>query len=255
MGRFISMITRFKRMLFKNAFLCVRLNHKAASIAKKDIMPDEQRFLYAIKFVKKYHKDMKVNIKSFGLENIDKNMKGCMIISNHQGRNDCVVILQTLENFTCSFVIDDAKSHQYMFSKVCDMLHAKRIKFNDLRSQVQVYNEMTEEIKNGRRYIVFPEAGYKDNKNNLQEFNSACFSPVIKSQCPIIPICLYDTWKVFDENYQSRKTLEVECHVLPPIFYEDYKGFSKQELADLVKMKINDKLNEIKNNKNMEELK
>ena len=35
--------------------------------------------------------------------------------------------------------------------------------------------------------------------------------------------------------------------MLPPIFYEDYKGFSKQELADLVKMKINDKLNELIN--------
>ena len=39
--------------------------------------------------------------------------------------------------------------------------------------------------------------------------------------------------------------VKVQIHFLAPVRYEEYKDMSKQELADLVKARIADKLEEI----------
>lgn len=241
---------RFKRMIRKNALLCVRLNSQMKRAIKKNKFSDDVRHQYAYRFLQKYLKDMNLEVRSFGLENMDFNVEGCLIIGNHQGRDDCAIILHSLKDITATFVIDEAKSHTFMFDRLCDFLHAKRLKFDDLKSQIQLYNEMAEEIREGRRFVIFPEAGYADNKNNLRTFHTPCFAPAIKTHCPIVPVCIYDTWKVDAPEYQNKDTLILECHILKPVYYEEYKGMNKQQLAELIKGKIEAKMLEIKKSKN-----
>lgn len=214
-------------------------------------MPFDDRYKYGMKMIKKYHKDMNINIKVFNHDNIPSDIKGCLFMGNHQGQEDGSVTMNALGyDISASFVIADSRSHQFLFGYFCDMLGVKRIKFDDLKSQIKVYNEMADEISSGKRYIVFPEAGYKDNKNNLQEFNTPCFMPAIKTKCPIIPFCLYDCWKSRHKDYQGYYPLDMEVHFLKPIYYEEYKDLNKKEMAELVKSRILEKMNEIKKEKN-----
>lgn len=241
------MKTRLKRTIRKNIFTILNLDRKMKKIIKKNRMSLDDKYAYAMKFVDKYHRDMKVNVVTSGIENIDKeNTKGCLLVGNHQGKSDAISIMQALNDFTTSFVIDNNASQSFFFKTVCDAMEAKRIKFDDLRDQVKVYNEMTTELKEGKRFIIFPEAGYNGNKNNLQEFHTPCFQTAIKAKCSIIPICLYDTWKVYHEDYQTKDDLNVYCHILKPIEYEEYKDLDKHNLCNLVKSRIQAKLDEIK---------
>ncbi len=244
------MRSRFKRMIRKNAFLCIRLNSRMKREIRHNQLDDSTRFLYAYKFLQKYLKDMYLKVQSTGLEYLNADLKGALIVSNHQGRDDCAIILSTLKEYPSTFVIDEAKSHAFVFDRLCDFLHAKRLRFDDLKSQLVLYNEMAEEIKAGRRFVLFPEAGYVDNKNNMREFHTPCFAPALKSKCPIIPVCIYDTWKVDAKEYQNKNTLVLECHILQPILYEEYQELNKKQLSDLVKSRIETKLNELKKEKN-----
>lgn len=240
--------TRLGRTIRKNIFTILNLDRKMKKIIKKNEMSHTERYRFAMRFVDMYHRDMKVNVITTGVENIDKeNTKGCLLVGNHQGKSDAISIMHALNDFATSFVIADKASHGFFFGTVCDAMGAKRIKFDDLRSQVLVYNEIVKELNEGKRFIVFPEAGYGDNRNELQEFHTPCFQTAIKAKCPIIPICLYDTWKVYHEDFQNRKVLDVYCHILKPIQYEDYKHLDKKGLCNLVKETIQAKLDEINN--------
>ena len=243
------MSTRFGRTCRKNLFLILYLNMKLKRMAKKkNKISLAKRHKYAMKFVRKYQKDMKINIHASGVEFMEPlKDKGCLIIGNHQGKSDAITILNVLGDYTTSFVIADYASHAFFFVIVCDAMEAERIDFNNLRSQANVYKEIAKDVsEENRKYIIFPEAGYKDNKNELQEFFTPSFSTAIKAKCPIVPVCLYDTWKIFNEDYQNKELLDVYCHILKPIDYEEYKGLNKKELSELVKSKIQDKLNEIR---------
>lgn len=245
------MRNRYRRMLLIRCFEAIHLHFKFKRILKKNVMPFDKRYMLAMKMVKKYHRSMNLNIQPFGLENLDPNIKGCMLVGNHQGKEDGAATVDAIGKLLpTAFVIADHRSHQFLFGYMCDMLGVKRIKFDDLKSQIKVYNEMAEEISNGKRFIIFPEAGYDDNRNNLQYFNTPCFMPIIKSKCPIIPFCLYDTWKIYHKDYQGFRKLNSEVHFLKPIYYEEYAGLSKKDLAELVKSRIEEKLNQLKIEKN-----
>lgn len=237
------MSRRLFNAAFKNCFLLLYINHKLKKFIKNPNINFDDKFAFSVKYLKKYHKDMHVNVKYYGLENIISKDVGCMFIGNHQGRNDCLTVLQGLEKHPSSFVVDDKRSHMFLFGNICDAFRAKRICFDDLRSQLKVYNEMTLELQHGKSFVLFPEAGYKDNKNTLLEFNTACFKPIIKSKCPIVPFVLYDSWKVF--GTKGTKPVDVRCYFLPAIYYEEYKDMDKACLASYVKSKIQAKLDEI----------
>ncbi|MDY2888214.1 MAG: 1-acyl-sn-glycerol-3-phosphate acyltransferase, partial [Candidatus Caccosoma sp.] len=110
-----------------------------------------------------------------------------------------------------------------------------------------IFNDVANDIKNGKNYLIFPEGYYKDNKNTLQDFHSGCLNVVYQSKCPIVPICLYDTYKVYNVN--SLKKVSCEVHYLKPIYYDEYCNLRKHELIKLVKSRIQEKIDEL-NNKN-----
>ena len=77
-------------------------------------------------------------------------------------------------------------------------------------------------MKNGKRYVLFPEGGYKfNNKNKVQDFKAGSFKIALKSHVPIIPIALIDSYKVFNSFHFGPVTTQV--HYLKPIEYDEYK--------------------------------
>ena len=91
------------------------------------------------------------------------------------------------------------------------------------------------------KYILFPEGGYRfNNKNKVCDFKAGSFKIALKSHAPIVPIALIDSYKVFNSFHIGPITTYV--HYLKPICYEEYKGMKTQEIADLVKIRIEEKI-------------
>ena len=60
---------------------------------------------------------------------------------------------------------------------------------------------------------------------------------------PVVPVALIDSYRVFNSFWLGPVTTQV--HYLPPIYYEEYKNMKTQELAALVKERIQEKIDEV----------
>ena len=65
------------------------------------------------------------------------------------------------------------------------------------------------------------------------------------AKCPIVPVCLYDTWKVY--GISSLKKIYPRYEILKPISYEEYSALSRYEAAQLIKSRIQEKIDELDN--------
>lgn len=234
---------RFHKIILKNLFSALFSAIALGWVAKKGTMSEAEIYRRAQRIPRVFHKSGHVDIQIYGKENIPADIGGCLFTPNHQGQGDAMVVLQALSDLPTSFVINDARSHMFLMRQLTDAMKAKRIKFDDPQEQLRVYNEMAQELTEGRRFVLFPEAEYADNKNTLQEFHAACLRPAFRSQCPIIPVCLYDTWKIY--KCDKEKYISVQCHFLKPITHEEYGALSKNALSELIKSRIQEKLDEI----------
>ena len=187
-----------------------------------------------------------IKTEVYGEENLPKD-GGYMMYPNHQGKYDVYGIF-SVHKEPCSFVMDIKKSNAIFIKQIVDMLEAKRLDKNNNRQAMQIINEVVKEVENGRKYILFPEGMYDNNKkNSLIDFKPGCFKICLKSKVPIVPVVLIDSYK----PYNSWKIGEIttQVHYLKPIFYDEYKDINTQQIAKLVKDRIENKLNQIKSTK------
>lgn len=120
----------------------------------------------------------------------------------------------------------------------------KRLIKDNVRQALKIITEVSEDVKNGKKYILFPEGGYEfNNRNRVCDFKAGSFKSAIKAHVPIVPIALIDSYKVFNSFYLWPITTQV--HYLEPIYYEEYKDMKSKEIAELVKQRIQDKISSI----------
>ena len=177
----------------------------------------------------------------FGLDNLP-NDTGYIIYPNHQGKYDALGIM-LYHDEPMGVLMEKKQSEKIVAKQVIDLVEGKRLDFDDPRQQLRVLNEIGHEVAAGRKYLIFPEGKWSDNKNKLQKFNSGCFRCSIASKTPIVPCVLVDSYKALNGN--SLKKCTTQIHYLTPIPYEEYKDLKKTEISELVKSRIQTKLDEI----------
>ena len=64
----------------------------------------------------------------------------------------------------------------------------------------------------------------------------------LKAKAPIVPIALIDSYKVYNSYHLGPVTTYV--HYLKPIPYEEYKNMRTNEIAEMVRQRILDKIAE-----------
>lgn len=175
-----------------------------------------------------------------GTENLPEE-GGYVMFSNHQGKYDALGIIDCHEK-PCSFVMDEAKSHTILVREFIDLLEGKRLKLNDVPQGFQIMKEMTEEVKEGKKFLIFPEGGYFHNHNSVQEFKPGCFKSAVRAKAPIVPVAIVDSYKAFEGIHFGKVCTQV--HFLPPLFYEEYRGMRTTEIAEKIKLQIQEKINE-----------
>ncbi len=176
-----------------------------------------------------------------GKENIPSE-GGCIFYSNHQGKYDALGILLALDK-PCGMLFGKVQASRLLSRQVVGLVEGVVIDLADPRDEVKAIRKVTEEVGKGRDFLIFPEGGYTDNKNKLQEFHTGCFSCTLKTKTPVVPVCIYDSYKSMNSN--TFEKVETQVHFLKPIYYDEYGGMKKPQLAQLVKDRIQEKLNEI----------
>lgn len=205
----------------------------------------EEEHYKMLKFiVRRANKGGNVTIDVHGMENIPKK-DGFIYFPNHQGLYDVLAIVDACPK-PFSVVAKKEVAHIQFLKQVFACMKAYMLDRDDVRQAMQVIVDVSNEVKDGRNYLIFAEGTRSKNGNELREFKGGSFKAATKAKCPIVPIALIDSFRPFDTNTISPVTVQV--HFLEPVYYEEYKEMKTKEIADLVKARIGQTIKEYEYN-------
>ena len=164
---------RFSYILVTGLFLAILALYRLSNCAKNEDYTEDQRYAEAIRTVKLLKNRGRIHTEVFGEEYLPKE-NGYILYANHQGKYDALGILYG-HSKPLSILMDYDKSKTVLVTQFIDTLRGIRLKMNDPKQQIKALNQLAKEVKEGRRYLIFPEGKYSDNRNRLQEFSSGCF--------------------------------------------------------------------------------
>lgn len=226
MWRIVMMVTR---LFLKAPYYFMRIWWYS-----KSDKPFDERFFYIKKVTKAANKAGRVKVESYGEENLPKE-KGFVFFPNHQGLFDVLVFLDACP-VPFTFVMKKEVRNTILLKQVADAMEALAIDREDVRQSMTVIQTMSEEVKKGKNFLIFPEGTRSKIHNQLIDFKGGSFKSAVKAKCPIVPCALIDTYKPFDEK--SIKPVTVKLFYLPPMYYEEYNGMKTTEIAAEVKHRI-----------------
>lgn len=200
----------------------------------------EQRYTFVKNFIRRVIKATNVNIVCSGVEKLPKE-NGYLLAPNHQGLFDPLIIAYTHEKPLTAVVKIELKN-VIVVKSVIKSLNAKAMDRSNLRASMKIMKQVTNEIKEGINYIIFPEGTRSKKGNEMLEFKGGTFKSAIEARKPIVPVALIDCFKVFDSKSIKRVTTQI--HYLDPIYPNEYENMSALEVATLVQGRIQDKINE-----------
>ena len=224
--------------LFRAPYIIPKMRREADHPEKYS---EQQRYELDQRAVRIMCNTGKIRTACYGKENLPKE-GGYIMYPNHQGKFDALAIILCHEQ-PCSVVMDIKKSKSILVREFIDLLAGKRLDKTDVRQAMTVIREVANEVKEGKRYILFPEGGYEFHTNNdVSEFKPGSFKSATMSRAPIVPVALIDSYKVF--NSMHVKPVSVQVHFLKPIRFEEYQGMKTKDIARMVRERIEEKIAE-----------
>ena len=180
--------------------------------------------------------DLDADIIVKGLDNVPNEI--CAFFSNHLAAPDPLPIIATLER-PMTFL---AKSELEHFPFVCTAINdieGLYIHRDDLKSSLRTMMKIEEDLKKGRKnWLIFPEGTRnKDDRSLLLEFHHGTFRPAMKAGVPLVPTAVFGCQRLFNKNERFKK---YPIHLIfgKPIYPEEYKDMTTQDVAKLVQSKV-----------------
>lgn len=206
-----------------------------------DKYTEEQRYKQLHGIMRQINRAGRVTIDAHGTEKLPAS-GGYIMFPNHQGLFDTLALFESHEKpFT--FVIKKEMEKVFLVKQIIRLLRAQLMDREDVRQSMKVIQQMAQEVKEGRRYVIFAEGTRSRNGNELLDFKAGTFKSALIAKCPVIPVALIDSYKAFDTN--SIKSVTVQIHYLDPICYEEYKDMKSAQLAAEVKRRIEERIHTV----------
>lgn len=228
-------MNRLALVLLKNVFHFPGLYGKLCHYAKHtDKYSEEEKYAHIQKVLGRVVTSGNVELKTFGLENIPKE-GGFLLYGNHQGLFDVIALAYTCPRPIAAVLKKELKNLP-LLKQIVACTKSFPMDREDVRQSLTVIQNVTEEVKKGRAYVIFPEGTRSKTGNTMREFHGGSFRAAIKGKVPVVPVAFIDCFKVLDQK--GSQPLTVQIHYLPPILPEEYAGMKASELADLVQSRI-----------------
>lgn len=220
-------------MVLKNLIHIPKWLVKILIYGKSNKYSEEEKYALLKEIVLHANKGGRVTIKTYGIENIPKN-NGFIMYPNHQGLFDVLTFIESCPN-PLSVVNKKEVSNVPFLKQIFAVMDAKSIDREDIKQSLKVILEVAKEVSQGRNYIIFAE-GTRSKNNHVLNFKGGSFKSAMKAKCPIVPVAIMDSYKVFDTN--STRPVTVQIHYLKPLEYDEYKEMKSVEIAAYVKDEI-----------------
>lgn len=167
---------------------------------------------------------------------------GFLFYPNHQGIFDAVAIGAAVNRLVSPVVKKELMQYP-LVRQLFGCTDALPMDRKDIRQSMRVLQEVQRRVKAGKVCLIFPEGTRSRKGNQLLEFKAGSFKPALKTQCPIVPVALVDSFKPFDTRATGPVT--VHLHILKPLLWEEYQNMTTAEIAETVKRRIRSEMDEI----------
>lgn len=224
---------RILLMIIRNFFKAPYWFIKICIYGRNEKYSQEQIYALLKHVVIHANKAGRVIIEEKGLENLPKE-SGYIMFPNHQGLYDVLAFFET-HPIPFTVVVKKEVAKVVFLKQILHAMKAQSIVRDDVRQSIKVINQMSQDVREGINYIIFPE-GTRSKNNSLLDFKAGSFKSAMQAKCPIVPVALIDSYKAFDTN--SIKMQTVQIHYLPPLYYEEYSHMKSTEIAKEVKQRI-----------------
>lgn len=207
---------------------------------RPDLYPEQEVYDYVrTVVVGLMQKTGHIRTECFGLENLPS-QGGYVLYPNHQGKYDAYGIISAHDKCLTA-VMDREESYYVLVDEIIRALRGKRMDIHSARQGLTIINAVAEEVREDRRYIIFPEGGYDNQKKNrLWDFKPGCFKAAVRAEAPIVPVALVDSYRVYNSNQLTG--VKTQVHFLEPLYYADYRDWNTLRIAQEVKHRIREKL-------------
>ena len=180
-----------------------------------DEIPEDKKYALLKKITVHANKGGRVKIDVHGQENIPRE-ENFVFFPNHQGLFDVLSIIEASDR-PFSVVAKIEVKNIFFLKQVFAIMKAKFMDRDDVRQSLKVILSVTDEVKAGRNFLIFPEGTRSKNGNHPGDFKGGSFKCAMNARCPIVPVALVNSFKPFDISSIKKETVQV--HFLEPIPY------------------------------------
>ncbi|MBQ9767430.1 MAG: 1-acyl-sn-glycerol-3-phosphate acyltransferase [Lachnospiraceae bacterium] len=235
-------MNRLVMMILKNFHRVPGAYWKICHYAKHtEEYPEQEKYDHVRYIFNRAIKGGNIEVDIHGQEHIPQE-NGFLMYSNHQGLFDIIALVSAMEK-PWGVVLKQELYKLPLIKQMVDCTKSFPMNREDVKQSMGVIQAVTEEVKNGRNYLIFPEGTRSKLGNELLEFHGGSFKCATRAKCPILPIALIDCFKVLDQK--GSKPLRVQLHFLPAIPFEEYQGMTTKELAAMVRERIQAKIQNV----------
>lgn len=228
-------MNRLVLMVLRNIWLVPGAYWKVCHYAKHtDEYSEEEKYRHIQFIMKRAVADGNIDLQIYGKENIPQE-NGFIMYANHQGLFDIVALAADCDKPWAAVLKKELYKLPFL-KQMVDCTKSFPMDREDIRQSMVVIQAVTQEVKKGRNYLIFPEGTRSKAGNRMLEFHNGSFKCALKAKCPILPIAFIDSFKVLDQK--GSKQVTVQMHYLEPIYYEEYKDMKTVELAAMVHARI-----------------
>ena len=232
-------MNRIVTMVLKNLWHVPGAWFKLCNYAKHtDAYPEAEKWSHIQHILRLAIKGGNIDLQLTGLENIPAE-NGFMMYANHQGMFDVLAIAKTCD-IPLGTVFKKELYNVPFLHQVALTTRSYAMDREDVRQSLTVIQGVTEDLKQGRRFVIFPEGTRSRTGNQMLPFHGGTFRCATKSKTTVIPVALVDSYKVLDTKGSA--PVKVQLHYLQPIPYEEYASLKPAELANLVQSRIQEKI-------------
>ena len=234
-------MNRLALMVLRNAGRLPALFGKLCHYAKHtDRYSEIEKYAHIQKIMNCAIAKGNVQLQVFGRENIPR-QNGYIIYANHQGMFDAMAIAADFPGPLAAVFKQELKDLP-LIRQIVKCSKSFAMDRQDVRQSLTVIKAVTAEVQKGRNYLIFPEGTRSKKGNVMGDFHSGSFKAALKAKCPILPVAFVDCFKVLDQK--GSQPLTVQMHYLKPIPYEEFKDLNTVALAELVKSRIQEVLDQ-----------
>ena len=170
-----------------------------------------------------------IHIEVHGQENIPE-QDGFMFYPNHQGLYDVLAIMEACPR-PFAVVAKKEVADVPFLKQVFTCMKAYMIDREDVRQSLQVIVNVSNDVKNGRNFLIFPEGTRNKTEDEMLPFKAGSLKLSEKTGCPIVPMAITNSADILENHFPKVKPTHVILQYGTPIYLDQLSADDRKHLA------------------------